>query len=197
MWYVAFFITVVAIASLLWLDRHEHLRNSGFLWLPVVWLAVVGSRPVSVWLAGSSATGMTVEGALDGNSTDAAAFGALLAAGLIVVLGRRRQAGALIRANPAIVLYFAYCLVTVVWSPFPVVASKRWMKAVGDLVMILVCKLDDLILDRGTVPRANPLNLPAVQRRSCNISPNNAVAFLAGPRDVTADLIVKLAHGAK
>jgi exopolysaccharide production protein ExoQ len=139
---VALLATIVAIASLLLLDRHKLVRTSTFLWLPVIWFSIVGSRPLSVWLAGPAAGGTSVEMALDGNSTDAAVFGVLLAAGLFVLLSRRRQAGAQVIGNAAIVIYFVYCLVSVLWSPFPSVAFKRWSKAVGDLVMVLVVLTD-------------------------------------------------------
>jgi O-antigen ligase len=39
-------------------------------------------------------------------------------------------------------LYFFYCLVSVTWSPFPGPAFKRWIKAVGDLVMVLIIVTD-------------------------------------------------------
>jgi exopolysaccharide production protein ExoQ len=140
---VALLATLVVIGVLLLLDRQKDVRTSPFLWLPVIWLSIIGSRPLSVWLAGPAAGGgMSVEVALDGNSTDAAAFGALLALGLLVLFSRRRQAGALIASNPALVIYFVYCLVSVSWSPFPNVAFKRWTKAVGDLVMVLVVLTD-------------------------------------------------------
>src|SRR5215510_7211266 len=134
----ALLATVVAIAGLLLLDRQKLVRTSAALWLPVIWLLIIGSRPVSVWLSGGPSTSMRVDAALDGSSTDAAVLGVLLAAGLVVLVIRRSQAAALIKVNPVIVVYFAYCLVSVVWSPFPSVAFKRWTKAVGDLVMILI-----------------------------------------------------------
>ena len=44
----------------------------------------------------------------------------------------------LLRLNKPILLYFAYCAVSILWSDYPDVAFKRWIKAVGDLVMVLV-----------------------------------------------------------
>jgi len=135
--------TLVVIAGLLFLDRQKEVRTSAFLWLSVIWFSIIGSRPVSVWLSGPSGSGGTsVEVALDGNSTDAAAFGGLLAIGILVLFSRRRQSGPVIASNAAILIYFTYCLVSVVWSPFPSVAFKRWTKAAGDLVMVLVVLTD-------------------------------------------------------
>jgi O-antigen ligase len=121
------------------LDRQKLVRTSWALWLPVVWILIVGSRPVSGWWGES---GQTVEATLDGSPVDAAVFGMLLVGGLFVLIVRHARAWELVRANPVVVLYFVYCLASVTWSPFPAVAFKRWMKAVGDPVMILVVLTD-------------------------------------------------------
>jgi O-antigen ligase len=138
----ALLATLVVIAGLLLLDRQKDVSTSASLWLAVIWFSIIGSRPLSVWLAGPSGAGPSVEMALDGNSTDAAALGGLLALGVLVLFSRRRQSGPLLTSNAAIIIYFTYCLVSVVWSPFPGVAFKRWTKAIGDLVMVLVVLTD-------------------------------------------------------
>lgn len=42
----------------------------------------------------------------------------------------------------AVVIYFAFGLVSVVWSDFPGIAVKRWIKAAGDLAMVLIIVTD-------------------------------------------------------
>ena len=59
-----------------------------------------------------------------------------------MLANRSVAARKLIRANPVIVFCFCYCLVTIVWSDFPLVAFKRWTKAVGDFVMVLLVVTD-------------------------------------------------------
>jgi exopolysaccharide production protein ExoQ len=128
---------IVGIAGLFYLDRDKSLRTSKALWLPVIWLWIVGSRPVSTWLGlGSSDQGINQQ--LDGSPTDALVFAVLLVAGIIVLLRRRRQTGALLKASLPILIYFTYCLLSVLWSPYPGVAFKRWTKDLGDLIMVLV-----------------------------------------------------------
>src|SRR5579863_9826309 len=79
---------------------------------------------------------------VDGSPLDAAIFGTILVAGLIVLIGRRRQVKAVLRANLPIVMFFAYCAISIVWSDYPFVSFKRWFKAVGDIVMVLVVLTD-------------------------------------------------------
>jgi O-antigen ligase len=96
---------------------------------------------VSLWLQ-IGPTFDTPDKYLEGSPLDAFVFGTLLAAGLIVLVGRRRQVGLLLRANWPILLFFSYCALSTLWSDYPFVAFKRWTKAVGDVVMVLVVLTD-------------------------------------------------------
>ncbi len=69
---------------------------------------------------------------------DRAFLSALLALGIIVLLARRRQVGALMRANGPIIAYFAYCAVSAIWSDYPDVSFKRWFRGAGDIVMVFI-----------------------------------------------------------
>ncbi|HLY40584.1 MAG TPA: O-antigen ligase family protein [Terracidiphilus sp.] len=44
--------------------------------------------------------------------------------------------------NWAILLYFFYCLLSVSWSDDPTISLKRWIKAIGDLAMVLIVITD-------------------------------------------------------
>ena len=44
----------------------------------------------------------------------------------------------MLRKNPLLLVYFSFCLVSVLWSDFPFVTFKRWIKAIGDVQMVLV-----------------------------------------------------------
>ena len=79
---------------------------------------------------------------LDGSPFDMWAYTGLLAAGLITLWLRKVQVGKVLRRNPAIVLFFLYCAVSSLWSDYPDVAFKRWIKAMGDLVMALIVLTD-------------------------------------------------------
>ena len=59
-------------------------------------------------------------------------------------------------------IYFLYCLISVAWSYYPDVSLKRWIKAVGDLAMVLVIATDKhpLVAIRRTVSRVGFVLLP-------------------------------------
>jgi exopolysaccharide production protein ExoQ len=129
------------ILALFLLSRDPRIRVSSGLWIPVLWLSIGASRFVSQWLdgVGSEAVG---DRYIEGNLLDAAIFAGLLAAGLLVLSTRGRRVRAFLRANCPLLLFFLYCAISALWSDYPVVTFKRWVKAVGDLVMILVLLTD-------------------------------------------------------
>lgn len=139
---IALLVCLIGIAGLFFLDRDNSVRNSKALWLPVSWLWIVGSRPVSSWLGITPSNQDFNQQLLDGSPTDRAVFSVLLAAGIIVLCWRRKRTRACLRGNVPILIFFSYCLLSVLWSDFPDVAFKRWTKAIGDLVMVLIVVTD-------------------------------------------------------
>src|SRR5690348_10701540 len=126
---IATLICAATVAGLLYLDRDRTVRTSKALWIPGIWVALLGSRPLSSWL------GVIPSGdvQLDGSPLDAGALGLLLVAALAVLIARRKRVRTLLAANWPILIYFAYCVISVAWSYHPDVALKRWIKAIGDL----------------------------------------------------------------
>ena len=133
---------VVFVAGIVMLFRLDRPKTgtagvSPALWIPTMWILIAGSRMVSEWLQ----TGPQMKSPdqyLDGSPLDRFVLTVLLAAGLVVLARRWRRAAAVLQANAPVVLFFLYCVVSVLWSDYPGIAFKRWMKAVGDFVMVLV-----------------------------------------------------------
>ena len=135
---LATLIYACGIAGLFYLDRDKTVRTSKALWLPVLYLWVLGSRAVSVWL-GASPTG---NAAMEGSPIDGAFFQILLIAALIVLVQRGSRVLPFLTANLPILIYISYCLLSVIWSDYPGPAFRKWIKSVEDLVMILVIVTD-------------------------------------------------------
>ncbi len=137
---IALFICLAGMAGLFFLDRDTSVHNSKALWLPVIWLWIVGSRPVTVWFGIAPPADVDIQ--LEGSPIDRYVFLVLLAAGIIALIRRRSRTSAFLRGSWPILIYFTFCLVSVFWSDFPDVALKRWIKAIGDLVMVLIIVTD-------------------------------------------------------
>ena len=160
---IASLVYACGIAGLFYLDRDKSVRTSKALWLPVVYLWIIGSRPISAWLGISPAYGTNVQ--LEGSPIDATFFAVLMVAAISVLAYRGRRIAAFITTKfPApIFIYFLYCLVSVCWSDYPGPALKKWIKAIGDLMMILIVLTDEqpVAALRRLFSRAGFILLPA------------------------------------
>jgi len=139
---IASIICAFAIWQLFRLNREQEgkVRNSKALWIPTFWLFIAASRNVSEWLQYSP--GGVAGLYLEGNPLDRAVLTVVLALGVMVLLGRAHRAGMLLKSNLPILLYFLYCGISITWSDFPDVAFKRWFRAMGDVVMVLIVLTD-------------------------------------------------------
>ena len=130
---------VSLILALFLLERDSGRHTSSALWIPVIWLSICASRWVSQWLG---VVGSEDRGALEGNPLDALIFSGLLALGLMVLIARRQRVSVFLRTNWPLLAFLAYCGLSAIWSDYPLPSFKRWTKAVGDLVMILIVVTD-------------------------------------------------------
>src|SRR5262245_8406235 len=135
---LALFLTLVFSGFMLRHDARRNPQASYALWLPVIWLFLVGSRFLSQWL---TMMGLPIGGAAsieDGSTFDALVFLALIGAGMLVLSRRNISATVFASGNVWLTLFLVYCFVSIVWSDFPLVALKRWIKILGHPVMALI-----------------------------------------------------------
>jgi exopolysaccharide production protein ExoQ len=137
---VALVASLLFIALLLWRDRKQGPAPSVATWIPTLWLLINGSRQASVWL-GQNAS-FAAQRLEEGSSVDKAVYGLLMLAAATVLLARRTSLMQALRGNPAIFLWLGYAGISFMWSDFPLVALKRWFKALGDPLMVLVLWTD-------------------------------------------------------
>ncbi len=142
---IALLLCSVFVLFLLWRDHRKNPDASGALWLPLIWMMLLGSRYVSTWLD----MGVRIESPedyLDGSPLDSLVFAVLIVAATVVLARRTIDWNRIIGANAAIVLFVAYCGLSALWSDYPVVTIKRVIKLVGSVEMALI-----IITDRHPV----------------------------------------------
>lgn len=135
---VATFVYVGVICALFLLDREAIARFSTALWVPVGWLLLIGSRPPAEWLYRNTAAISADTVNIESNPLNVLVYSILLATGTTVLAARRRQIGKLLRANWPILLFFSYCALSTLWSEYPAAALRKWVRSLGDLIMILI-----------------------------------------------------------
>jgi exopolysaccharide production protein ExoQ len=118
-------------------DFRENPNVPRALWLPTIWMMIIGSRLVGQWL---SLCGLNFAGAseTEGNPIDAIVFLALNLAGIYVLSRRRATLAEIVHNNRWIAAFYVYCFISIFWSDLPFVAFKRWIKESGLPVMALV-----------------------------------------------------------
>jgi exopolysaccharide production protein ExoQ len=134
---IATVVYVLLILTLFLLERDRTSKVSSAVWIPVLWLSLGASRSVSQWIWGVDYTD-SVDQYTQGSPLDALIYTGLMAAGMAVLLSRRERTATFLRSNGPLLLFFIYCGVSVLWSDYSFISFKRWIKSIGDLMMVLV-----------------------------------------------------------
>ncbi|MFP4013482.1 MAG: O-antigen ligase family protein [Chitinispirillaceae bacterium] len=114
----------------------EKKKVSVAMWLPLLWMLRCGSRSLAYWL--DPQLTMAADDFMTGNPYDRNFFLALEFLGVLVLLWRRFDLIYFIRHNIWVVLLFVYMLSSLLWSDFPDISIRRWARALGDILMVLV-----------------------------------------------------------
>jgi len=126
-----------------WLLVRDPAKDGKFsisLWIPIVWMVIVGSRLPSQWLnIGSSSMAQSME---EGNTTDASIYVLLMLSAIAVLVSRSFRWDRFCSNNFPLILFLAFALLSVSWSDFPVVTLKRWIRDIGTYLVILVVLTD-------------------------------------------------------
>jgi O-antigen ligase len=122
-------------------ERYRGTQLSPGGWVPLLWLLIISTREVSNWL--NLQTPMAAsEYYLEGNATDRVVYATLIVLGCVILMRRGFSWSAAVRENRAVALFVVYCGLSVLWSDYPLVALKRWIKDVGIIVMAFVVLSD-------------------------------------------------------
>lgn len=135
---LALFLTVAFIVFLFRRDFREKPNVTGALWLPILWMFIIASRNTSGWLRVFGMPGFGATSLEEGSPLDACVCSALIGAGLYVLSQRRVSLSEILRNNAWLWVFVLYCFITIMWSDFPFVAFKRWIKILGHPVMVLI-----------------------------------------------------------
>jgi exopolysaccharide production protein ExoQ len=158
----------VALAAwficLILLLRYEPARDpeaSFALWIPLIWMFFVGSRNPTQWLSAGAVT-VQAQSIQEGSPIDRAIFSGLLVLSVVVLLSRSFLWGRFLRQNTALTILVAFELVSAIWSDFPFIAFKRWIRDLDNYLVVLVLLSDPRPLEavRTVLRRLSYLLVP-------------------------------------
>jgi len=120
-------------------DKQRHGPAPKALIWPTLWYLVTSSHPFGYWmqlwnipLPGGSGD------PTDGSVIDRFFYGVLTGIGLWILSRRNFDWKAMLRANPWLTAFMGLMLVSVLWSHYPYVSFKRFIKVIGSVVMACV-----------------------------------------------------------
>jgi len=136
--YLASFLTIALIVFLFRRDIRQKPHVSSALWLPLIWLVITCSKSLSQWL---NIFGLPIGGAVsveEGSPLDAWFFFFMIVVGIYVLNQRQVPLSEIVSNNQWVTIFLVFCLISIIWSDFPFVAFKRWIKILGHPIMALI-----------------------------------------------------------
>lgn len=130
---VALIICTVVVIVLLVIERKRNPEASWALWVPTFWMLIVGSRPVGLWFGYN--LGDTEEA---GSFLDRLVLSILIVLALLILFRRKIEWSRILKDNFWLIFLYLYLASSILWSPFPYVSFKRWIKLSGAIPMALV-----------------------------------------------------------
>lgn len=135
---LALIICITFILYLFWNDRKNNTETSYAIWIPFTWMFLAGSRYASAWLNLNTNVIMTASAYDEGSPFDAVVFALLIAAAILTLFKRKIDWGLFFSQNKCIWLYFLYCGLSIIWVDNAFLSSKRFVKEIGNVVMVLL-----------------------------------------------------------
>jgi exopolysaccharide production protein ExoQ len=137
---LALFLWLILLLTLLRFDPARDPGTSLALWVPVIWMFILGTRLPSQWLGGQ--VGLEAQAFEAGNLLDASFNSALILLTIGILMSRSFNWGDFFTRNMALTAFLSFALLSVVWSDFSFVAFKRWFRDLGNYLMVLVVLSD-------------------------------------------------------
>ena len=142
---VALVSWVVLLVVLLYFDPAKIQGTSAALWVPVIWMFIVGSRLPSQWIGGQ--VQQMADVLQEGNPLDRSVYFLLIFLAMGVLVSRSLNWSTLVTHNAVLIVFLAFTLMSFCWSDFPFIAFKRWFRDLGNYLVILVALSDVSSLD--------------------------------------------------
>ncbi|MDB6030410.1 MAG: O-antigen polymerase [Verrucomicrobiales bacterium] len=132
------FCTVFVVFAFRWDQKRGATASKDLFW-PSLWYMIVASKPIGVWL---DLWGVPLPGgggdATDGSIIDRLFYGILTVIGLRILSRRRFDWVAALRNNQWLTVFVAFMALSILWSQYPFVSLKRFVKVLGSIVMACV-----------------------------------------------------------
>jgi exopolysaccharide production protein ExoQ len=135
---VAWFILLVLLFRY---DPAREKKESCALWAPLIWMFFVGSRDPSQWISGP-VTNLQASELTQGNILDRLIFSSLIGISIVILASRSFKWSSFFSRNIALLMFLVYCLASAVWSDYPFITIKHWVRDLANYLVVLVILTD-------------------------------------------------------
>lgn len=131
--FIALFIFILWLILVVYRDEKKRPGVSFGSWIVLFWIFIHATRPVTMWL------GWEIESTRDeGNPAEALVNAILIIVGFTILWQRGIQWQIVVRDNAWLLVFYLFWSLSVVWSDYPLITTKRLLKEFGNVFMVLV-----------------------------------------------------------
>lgn len=132
---VALVLCVSLVAVLLRIEHRYHRGASKALWVPTFWLLLCGSKPIARWFEFG---GGVFEADETGSPLDRFVLISLISLACYILSKRSIRWSRILHDNFWLIMLYLYLGCSVLWSDFPDISLKRWIRLCGMIPIALV-----------------------------------------------------------
>ena len=130
---IALILCIIFVLWLLTLDHKTSPDNSFVLWIPVIWILLIASKPLAIWLSYSVSESET------GSPLDRNFIITVIILGVLILFKRRFTFFKAAKENIWLILLAGYMLISILWSNLGFTTSfSRWVRETPALIMAFI-----------------------------------------------------------
>ena len=137
---LALILWFILLVALFRFDPAKDRNASLALWVPVIWMFLLGSRNASQFFTGD--IGFSAQAFEEGNPFDRAVDLLLILTSLGILFSRSFKWGTFFTRNWALTACLVFSLLSVCWSDFPFIAFKRWFRDLESYFAVFIILSD-------------------------------------------------------
>jgi O-antigen ligase len=131
---IALIVCLIFIAFLLRVERQQNPYISFAIWIPTIWMLISASRPLGRW-PWFSPPGTNIE---EGSPIDRLVLGTLIFISIFFIFKRKVNYLSILKNNTALIILLMFAGLSILWSDFPFLSFKRWIKLLGTIPIAMV-----------------------------------------------------------
>lgn len=159
---LALIICVAFILLLLSMEHNQNRTASSALWIPTLWMLICGSRPVGDWFQYRVASPLGEDLSEAGSPIDRIVLGGLILLALYIIYRRKIKWSLVLKDNSGLVFLFIFSGLSILWSDFPFISLRRWMRLAGviPVAIVILSELNPLQALESVIRRCTYVLLP-------------------------------------